>query len=372
MLHKRKSVLIVDDSKAMCQFLTEVLSRHPELRVVGYALDAFDARDQIKRLNPDVLTLDVEMPRMDGVTFLRNLMRLRPMPVVMLSSLTARGAEVTLDALSVGAVDFLVKRHPGSAAELAAYADDIRRCVRTAADAQVGGQAGKIAAKDHPQYATWAGKLRRSRAASKSLHRVVALGASTGGPNAIAEVIKTMSLANSCVLLSQHMPERFMPAFAQRLNSVGKLNACVAEQGQTLKPGHIYVAPGDRHLEVLRRGSELCAQISEQDKCSGHRPSVDVMFRSVAKVVGNASIGLLLTGMGRDGADGMKALHDSRALTFAQDEVSSAVWGMPGSAVSMGAVDGVLGLTELGPICEKLVRVSDGSISKGLKSTAMS
>ncbi|MFK7887650.1 MAG: chemotaxis response regulator protein-glutamate methylesterase [Gammaproteobacteria bacterium] len=344
----KKKVLIVDDSQAVCRFLEMVLGQEPTLEVVGYALDPFEAREKIKQTNPDVLTLDVEMPRMDGITFLRNLMRLHPMPVVMLSSLTTAGAEVTLDALDIGAVDFAVKRHPKTTEEMEDYANDIRERVRNAA-ASVAAVTSPLSssAVSSKNFSTLTQKIRQSPPASQSVHRVVAIGASTGGPGAILELVEGLDLRSSCAVLSQHMPQHFMEPFAHRIALAGGCEARIAIDGETLKPGIIYVAPGDRHLTFLRAAGELCAAIDDGPACNDHRPSVDVMFDSVAKVVGASAVGVILTGMGRDGADGLARMRGAGALTIAQDEATSVVWGMPGSAVRVDGADGVLPLGEI-------------------------
>lgn len=349
-------VLIVDDSKAMCLFLRNLLEADPELDVVGYALDPFEARSMIKFLQPDVLTLDVEMPRMDGLTFLRNLMRLRPMPVVMLSSLTAAGAEVTLEALSIGAVDFMVKRHPGSGEQSRRYVEDLVSRVKAAgcANPRRAREACKSVALQ-PGYAQWRSKVGQLAVLNESVQRLVAIGASTGGPEAVREVLDTMYLPNDSVIVTQHMPARFMGPFAQRLNKLTRFTVVEAENNERLKPGHCYVAAGDSHLVVKgsRENLRLCRDHSAPS--SGHRPSVDRMFRSVAQQAASASVGILLTGMGRDGAQGLKAMHDAGAFTLAQDERTSAVWGMPGAAVQLNAADAVLGLSDIGPTLGSLL-----------------
>lgn len=343
-------VLIVDDSKAMCQFLSKVLDNDPALKVVGCALDAYEARSMIKTLRPDVLTLDVEMPRMDGLTFLKNLMRLRPMPVVMLSSLTSAGAEVTLEALSIGAVDFMVKRHPGAGAEYENYVSDICGRVRAASKAVVNRVTGKADVDIlNPEYANCQKIAKSLSRVNEKLGCVVGIGASTGGPEAVAEVLGNLHVTNSCLVFSQHMPERFMSPFARRLNSLSRYDVAIAQAGEPLVPGRCYVAPGDQHLKIRRTATGLGVEIDSGAACSGHRPSVDVMFSSLARSAPKSSVGLLLTGMGNDGAAGMKSMHSSGALTIVQDEASSAVWGMPGSAVALGAAHAQISLRSIGP-----------------------
>ena len=358
-------VLVVDDSKAMCEFLSKILNSDPEIEVVGHALDPYEARSLIKTLQPHVLTLDVEMPRMDGLTFLKNLMRLRPMPVVMLSSLTSAGAEVTLDALSLGAVDFMVKRHPGTGPDYEAYVDEIVSRVKSAGQTRLRNSAGKGAAKIS-EVAVAACKLAASRIQpiSNELNAVIAIGASTGGPEAIREVLEGLYVPNSSVLISQHMPQRFMAPFAKRLDRFSRYKVDIAQPGELLRAGRCYVAPGDQHLLVETRDEGLHTKISNGPACSGHRPSVDTMFQSLAREAGKSSVGILLTGMGRDGAVGLKSMRSAGSLTVAQDQHSSAVWGMPGTAVAIGATDATISLSSIGPTVEALLNSGPRAISK--------
>ena len=351
-------VLIVDDSKAMCHFLNDVLSRDEDLEVVGYALDPYEARAMIKTLRPDVLTLDVEMPRMDGLTFLRNLMRLHPLPVVMLSSLTAAGAEVTLEALSIGAVDFMVKRHPGSGDDYRSYVDDVIARVKSAGTAKTLARRSSSkgsANSNHPGYLSWARKVRAMRPVSDSVAQLIAIGASTGGPEAIREVLESMYLPNCSVVVTQHMPARFMAPFARRLNALTEYNVVEAARNEALRPGVCYVAAGDQHLVVRQQAGGLWVCRDNDEPHSGHRPSVDRMFRSVAEQAGASSVGVLLTGMGQDGARGLQCMRNAGAFTVVQDEASSAVWGMPGTAVALDAVEATLSLRDIGPTMRSLL-----------------
>lgn len=357
---KRTKVLIVDDSEAMCQFLTRVLSSDNSIKVVGHALDAYQARDMIKLLQPDVLTLDIEMPRMDGITFLKNLMRLRPMPVVMLSSLTAAGAEVTLRALSIGAVDFLVKRHPGGNAELREYVNNITSVVKAAATAKLRRiERPKKPATKHTQYPAWKSKFEKGERQNEELSRIIGIGASTGGPEALRELLENFNTRDCAIVISQHMPKRFMKTFSERLNSISSFQFAEATHNEPIVAGRGYVAPGDHHLEFRRATNRIVTAVSESEKRNGHRPSVDVMFESLASQCPNCSLGILLTGMGHDGAIGMKAMRTAGSLTFAQDEASSAVWGMPGSAVRNNGADGQLSLQEIGPTLQHLLNNID-------------
>ncbi|MFK7862345.1 MAG: chemotaxis response regulator protein-glutamate methylesterase [Granulosicoccus sp.] len=356
MLSRKIKVLIVDDSLALCKFLEKIFLRDPELEVTGYALDAFEARDMIKLHNPDVITLDVEMPRMDGLTFLKNLMRLHPMPVVMLSSLTAAGAAVTLDALQVGAVDFMVKRHPGSDQELAFYEAEIVDRVKQAGKVQVLSPGATLKQKPLPDLSVFKSKLRAGKRLNAQLSKIVAIGSSTGGPEALRQLLTGFDSSGSALMFAQHMPERFMEPFAQRLNSWSSFDIRVAKNGEQIRAGRGYVAPGDMHLELVNSGGRLTCLTRKTDAVQGHRPSVDVLFNSVADGAGKAGVGVLLTGMGEDGALGLKAMRLAGALTIVQDEKSSAVWGMPGRAYELGGADGVLGLQQLSPALTSLLK----------------
>lgn len=352
----RTKVLIVDDSLALCKFLQKVLSADPHLDVVGYALDAYEARDKIKQYNPDVLTLDVEMPRMDGLTFLRNLMRLRPMPVVMISSLTAAGAEVTLDALSAGAVDFMVKRHPGSEEDLATYCRDIVSRVRNAGNIKLRPPTSPVVKKSLPDLSAAHQKLRTGKTVNGTLNRIIAVGSSTGGPEALRRVLEELEPSRCSLVIAQHMPDRYMEAFAARLNTWSGFDIAIAKQGEKLMPGKGYVAPGDEHLEIANHSGSPHCVIRSSDAVNGHRPSVDVLFNSLAASSGCSSVGVLLTGMGNDGAAGLTRMRSAGALTMIQDEKSSAVWGMPGRAFEMGGADSTLPLQHIAPALNVLLQ----------------
>jgi two-component system, chemotaxis family, protein-glutamate methylesterase/glutaminase len=338
---KRTRVLVVDDSALVRKVLTEILSSDPDIEVVGTASDPFIAREEIKRLNPDVLTLDVEMPRMDGITFLSNLMRLRPMPVVMVSSLTEQGADVTLNALELGAVDFVTKPKLDVSHGLTDYAQEIIAKVRAASRARVRSPqdfSATSGAKNVPQPV-----LKHYR----TTDRLIAIGASTGGTEALREVLERMPANAPAVVITQHIPEAFSMPFAKRLNSATAMTVCQAEDGQQILQGHAYVAPGNRHLKVVRSGAKFVCRLDDGEPVNRHRPSVDVMFNSVAEHIGPNAVGVLLTGMGTDGAQGMKAMLAARAHTLAQDEASSVIWGMPGEAVKIGAAGQVLPLDRI-------------------------
>ncbi|HPF59784.1 MAG TPA: chemotaxis response regulator protein-glutamate methylesterase [Candidatus Competibacteraceae bacterium] len=354
MLGDKIKVLIIDDSALVRQILTEILSRDPGIHVVGSAADPYAAREKIKKLNPDVLTLDVEMPRMDGLTFLSNLMRLRPMPVVMVSSLTEKGASITLQALELGAVDFVTKPKVDVAHALDDYALEIREKVRMAARAKVQERRAAPPTPAMPaQQATAAPEkysadviLQREgrRRPFKTTDSIIAIGASTGGTEAIKEVLIRLPQQCPGVVITQHIPEAFSGPFARRMDSVSPLSVCEARDGQQVVPGHAYIAPGDQHLMLVRDGARYVCRLNDGPPVNRHRPSVDVLFRSVAAHAGLNAVGVILTGMGDDGAQGLKEMREAGAPTIAQDEQTSVVWGMPGQAVKLGGVDKILPL----------------------------
>jgi len=346
---RKTRVLIVDDSALVRRILTELLSSEPTFEVVGAAGDAFAAREKIKSLNPDVLTLDVEMPKMDGVTFLRNLMRLRPMPVVMVSSLTENGAEITLDALSVGAVDYLPKPKIDLAATLADYRDELIAKVKAASKARVK-RYEHVEAAIVPRFGVEAVLPKAQRPPNfRTTDRIIAIGASTGGTEAIKDVL--MALPADCpgIVVAQHIPKAFSTPFAQRMNRMCQMTVYEAEDGQQIRPGHVYIAPGDRHLVVVRDGARYVCRLDDGSPVNRHKPSVDVLFRSVAQQAGRNAIGVILTGMGKDGALGLKEMREVGSPTIAQDEATSVVWGMPGEAVQIGAAAEVLPLPQVAP-----------------------
>ncbi len=332
-------VLVIDDSALIRQLLTEILNSDPGIEVVGSAIDPLIARQKIKELNPDVLTLDIEMPRMDGLSFLRNLMRLRPMPVVMISTLTQKGADTTMEALSLGAVDFIAKPKLDVVEKLADYRDEIIEKVKVAGKARVKQLIERpksvdksLSTDDVMGKVTWSGKIRTT-------DKIIAIGASTGGTEAIREVLEKMPSDSPAVVITQHIPPMFSESFANRLNSCCDLIVCQAKDGQPIIPGHAYVAPGGMHLMIARSGAKYYCKLSDAPPVNRHKPSVDVMFRSVLQSAGPNSLAVILTGMGGDGAKSMKELRDIGVHTIAQDEKSSVVWGMPGEAVKLDAVE---------------------------------
>ncbi|WP_455203265.1 protein-glutamate methylesterase/protein-glutamine glutaminase [Kaarinaea lacus] len=341
-------VLIVDDSALVRQLLTEILNSAAGIEVVGVAHDPYMARERFKALNPDVLTLDVEMPKMDGITFLSNLMRLRPMPVVMVSSLTEKGADVTLQALELGAVDFVSKPKSDLAHTLEEYAAEIIAKVKMAASARVRQIKNASPKTVSPKQSADAVIEKAARAKHfKTTDKIIAIGASTGGTEAIKEVLMDLPADTPGIVITQHIPEAFSKPFAKRMDGVTQMTVCEAHNGQQILPGHVYIAPGNQHLLVARDGARYVCQLNDGPPVNRHKPSVDVLFRSVAQNVGPNAISVLLTGMGDDGAQGMMEMKQAGAATVAQDEKSSVVWGMPGEAVRLGCVDTVLSLTKI-------------------------
>ncbi len=327
-------VLIVDDSSLMRQLLTQIISSDPDLEVIGTAGDPFIAREKIKALHPDVLTLDVEMPRMDGLTFLEKLMRGHPMPVVMISSLTESGAETTLRALSLGAVDYIAKPKLDVSSGTLEQSNDIVSKVKAAAKVKVRG-----------------GKPRDTTSASlpagyhiTATHKVVAIGASTGGTEALKDLLSSLPPDFPGVVMVQHMPEAFTRPFSERLNSLCRIRVQEARDGDRILPGHALLAPGGHQMQVVRRGMEYAVKVYRGERVNRHLPSVDVLFSSCAKQLGKNAIGVLLTGMGADGAKGMLEMKVAEAHTIAQDEATCVVFGMPREAILLGAVDQVLPL----------------------------
>lgn len=354
-------VLIVDDSALVRHLLTELLGSDPGIEVVGAASDPFIAREKIRSLSPDVLTLDVEMPKMDGITFLSNLMRLRPMPVVMVSSLTEQGANVTLEALELGAVDFVTKPKVDLAATLDSYAAEIIAKVKMAASARVRPlERRPVSIEIVPKHSADVILKQGSRKPHfRTTDRIIAIGASTGGTEAIKEVLMGMPPDAPGIVIAQHIPEAFSGPFAERMNRSCAMTVCEAKDGQQIVTGHVYIAPGSHHLLVERDGARYICRLSDGPPVNRHRPSVDVLFRSVAQNAGANAIGAILTGMGADGAQGLLEMHNAGAPTIAQDERTSVVWGMPGEAVKCGGAEVVLGLDE---IASRLMRFASSRV----------
>lgn len=347
----RIRVLVVDDSALMRQMLSAILSSDPGIEVVGTAPDPIVAREKIKALNPDVLTLDVEMPRMDGLAFLEKLMSLRPMPVVMVSSLTERGAEVTVKAMELGAVDIFCK--PSEFGGLQAHGKELIDKVRAAAGARVRALSDRVRPIVAPRLSV--------TTIYKSTDRLVAIGSSTGGVEALRDIILALPADSPPVVVTQHIPPKFSASFADRLNGLAAVRVKEAADGERIVAGHIFIAPGDRHMEVRRSGAALVVHTHDGPLVTGHKPSVDVLFRSVADACGSKAVGVILTGMGRDGADGLLAMRRAGAPTLGQDESSCVVYGMPKAAREIGAVERELPLSRM---AEEILRLCHADVTR--------
>lgn len=342
-------VLTVDDSALMRQVLTTLLSKDPDIEVIGSAPDPYIARERIKALNPDVLTLDVEMPKMDGLTFLEKLMRGHPMPVVMVSSLTEVGCETTLRALELGAVDFITKPKIDLREGMEEVAQDLIGKIKAAACAKVGGSKSYgSSVKAAPQLDTCKWKLGSgSGAMLKTTDTIIAIGASTGGTEAVKEILVQLPPNTPPILVTQHMPERFTKTWADRMNRLSRIAVKEAQDGDSVLPGHALVAPGGYHMELVRSGARYSVRINQNPPVNRHRPSVDVLFSSVAKYAGANAVGVILTGMGNDGAKELLTMKQAGAFTIAQDETSCVVFGMPKEAIKLGGADTILPLTDI-------------------------
>lgn len=351
-------VVVVDDSALVRSMLTEIINRQPDMECIGAAADPLVAREMIRNLNPDVITLDVEMPRMDGIDFLSKLMRLRPMPVVMVSTLTERGAEVTLKALELGAIDFVAKPKIGVADGLRQLSDDITDKIRVASKARIHRLAPAAGASAPPTTSARAPSAPAAASAPKpavatpslgrlSTEKLIFIGASTGGTEATKEVLIGLPADAPAVVITQHMPPGFTKNYAARLDGLCKISVKEASDGERILPGHAYIAPGGMHLSVERSGANYIARVQDGDPVNRHKPSVEVLFKSAARVVGPNAIGIMLTGMGADGARAMREMKDAGAYCVAQDEASCVVFGMPREAINAGAVQEVLPLTKI-------------------------
>ncbi|MEP4556080.1 protein-glutamate methylesterase/protein-glutamine glutaminase [Cobetia amphilecti] len=406
-------VLCVDDSALIRELMAEIINAQPDMQVVATAPDPLVARDLIKRHEPDVLTLDVEMPRMDGLDFLERLMRLRPMPVVMVSSQTERGGEITLRALELGAVDFVSKPRLGIRGGMLEYAETIADKIRAAARARVrpagravtspsagSAQAGSVLfnstlsnpaqsslSQSNPYQSSLADRsvaasvsqgtvsqdtvsqdtvspsatAAASRRPLLSSEKLIAVGASTGGTEAIRAVLQSLPADAPAILVTQHMPPGFTRSFAERLNGLCRIAVKEAVHGERILPGHAYIAPGDAHLTLSRSGANYVVTLDQRPPVNRHRPSVDVLFDSVARVAGRNAVGVILTGMGRDGARGLLQMREAGAHTIAQDEQSCVVYGMPREAVELGAAQSVLPLSRISGQLLHLVQLAGRS-----------
>ncbi len=354
---KRIRVLIVDDSALMRQALTVLLQRDSQIEVVGAAADPYIARDKIKALNPDVLTLDVEMPRMDGLTFLEKLMRARPMPVVMVSSLTEAGCETTLRALELGAVDFITKPKMDLREHLDEVAQEVIAKVRAAASARVRSGQRREAGPPGAGSAGVAGAPAGGRevaprrplpsAMIQTTDRIIAVGASTGGTEALKDFLMMLPADAPGIVIVQHMPEKFTRSFAERCNELCTIRVKEAEDGDRVLVGHALIAPGNYHMALRRNGAQYFVHVHSGPPVNRHRPSVDVLFESVAECAGRNAVGVIMTGMGADGARGLLAMREARARTIAQDEATCVVFGMPKEAIALGAAEAVISLPRI-------------------------
>jgi two-component system chemotaxis response regulator CheB len=334
-------VLVIDDSALIRGMMTEILSDDPEIEVVGVAPDPFIAWDKIKTLRPDVLTLDVEMPKMDGLTFLKKLMAVRPMPVVMVSSLTEQGAATTMQALESGAVDCVTKPSGDIQHGLAELAEQITSKVKIAAKATVKKRTPPVDCGDRIKV------LAAESAMIKTTDSIIAIGASTGGTEALRELLEVLPPTMPPILMTQHLPDRFTKIFADRLNELCQINVKEAQEGDNVIPGQALLAPGNFHMELRRSGVRYYVTLNQDPQVNRHRPAVDPMFQSVAKFAGGNSVGVILTGMGNDGAAGMLEMKKAGAFNLAQDEASCVVFGMPKEAIKAGGIDKILPLSDI-------------------------
>ena len=353
-------VVVVDDSALVRSILTEIINRQPDMECIGAASDPLVAREMIRNLNPDVITLDVEMPRMDGLDFLSRLMRLRPMPVVMVSTLTERGAEVTLKALELGAIDFVAKPKIGVAEGIRQLAQDITDKIRVAAKARVhrssvpvpGGTTAAPAAPAAPVTIASVGRM--------STEKIIFIGASTGGTEATKDVLINLPADCPAVVITQHMPPGFTTSYAKRLDGLCKIRVKEAQDGERILPGHGYIAPGGLQFWIERSGANYIARVQDGEPVNRHKPSVETLFLSAARVVGPNALGVMLTGMGADGARAMKVMKDAGAYNICQDESTCVVFGMPREAIAAGAADEVLPLQQIAPKLIERLRATAG------------
>ena len=347
------TVVVVDDSALVRSILTEIINRQPDMECIGAAADPLLAREMIRALNPDVITLDIEMPKMDGLDFLSRLMRLRPMPVVMVSTLTERGAEVTMKALELGAGDFVAKPKIGLADGIRLLADDITEKIRIASKAHIRRSQAAIApvgtagSAGHAASAAPAKPVTMASLGRLSTEKIIFIGASTGGTEATKDVLINLPADCPAVVITQHMPPGFTKSYAARLDSLCRIRVKEATDGERILPGHGYIAPGGFHLSVERSGANYIARVQDGEPVNRHKPSVEVLFNSAARVVGQNALGIMLTGMGADGAKAMKVMKDAGSYNFVQDEATCVVFGMPREAIAAGAADEVLPLPQI-------------------------
>ena len=344
---KKIRVVVVDDSALVRSLLAEIINRQNDMECVGTANDPLIAREMIRELSPDVLTLDIEMPKMDGLEFLARLMRLRPMPVVMISTLTERGADVTMRALELGAVDFVSKPRIGLADGINVLAGQIVEKIRIAAAAQI---KRAVAAPIASALAVGLGLGANNQSIGRvSTEKLVCIGASTGGTEAIKEILIRMPADSPAIVITQHMPPGFTTSFAARLNGLCQISVQEAVDGERILPGHAYIAPGGRQFKIGRSGANYVCKVEDGEAVNRHKPSVEVLFKSVAAAVARNAYGIMLTGMGSDGAQAMREMRDAGSYNYVQDEASCIVFGMPREAIRHGAADEVLPLTGIAP-----------------------
>ena len=355
-------VVVVDDSALVRSLLAEIINRQPDMACIGTANDPLAAREMIRELNPDVITLDVEMPKMDGLEFLSRLMKLRPMPVLMVSTLTERGAEITMRALEMGAVDFVAKPRIGVSSGLRELGDEIVDKLRIAAKAQV-----RRLATPAPAAATGNAGAAATPTAAKpfgrlSTEKVICIGSSTGGTEAIKEILVRMPADSPAIVITQHMPPGFTTSFAARLDSLCRISVSEARDGERILPGHAYIAPGGMQFRIDRSGANYVAVVEDTPPVNRHKPSVEVLFKSAAKVLGPNAYGVMLTGMGADGATAMKEMRDAGSYNYVQDEASCVVFGMPKMAIQAGAANEVLPLLQIADALTERIRASGGAV----------
>lgn len=340
---KKIRVLIIDDSALIRNLLTQIINSQPDLEVIGAAPDPLVAREMIRASDPDVLTLDIEMPKMDGLTFLEKLMRLRPMPVVMVSTLTEQGSDATFRALELGAVDYIAKPKMDIRNGMESYTDEIADKIRAASVAHVHRLEPSIDSSEPPAYT----KSVKLSPQGTSTEKLIIVGASTGGTEALKDFLTKLPPDCPGILITQHMPPAFTRSFAERLDRLSKIHVLEAQGGERILLGHAYLAPGHSHLLLKKSGANYVTELSQAEPVNRFRPSVDVLFHSAARYAGSNAIGVILTGMGKDGAAGMLAMRQAGACNFAQDEASCVVFGMPKEAIAIGAAEEIVPLAEM-------------------------
>ena len=339
---KQIKVLVVDDSAIVRKIFAKELSRHPDISVIGTAQDPYVAREKIVQLKPDVITLDIEMPRMDGLTFLKKLMKYFPIPTIIVSSLTPKNSEMALEAMECGAMEVIAK--PGGSYSVGDMSEQLVEKIRAVAAASF--KPLPIAGPDNGVRAQAMGAL-ATRALRQTTHKVIAMGASTGGTEALKAVLTQLPANSPGIVVVQHMPPKFTTVFADRLNTLCRIEVREAKEGDTVSPGLALIAPGNFHMTLMRSGARYYVEVRNGPLVCHQRPSVDVLFRSVAQYAGANALGVIMTGMGKDGAEGMLEMHKAGAHNVAQDEASCVVFGMPQEAIRQGGVDQIVGLERI-------------------------